>query len=93
MSGPSAGLNLYPAKVRYNDELVRNVRVRADHRGTVIWRMDKATGEVSELVRTPCQPERVGATQTWRLEDLVIEPQRGCGCNHPMYTWVPPDDE
>lgn len=84
-------LNLYPVKTKTDAGLVLNLRLRADDSGTVVWQMDRGSGEVSELVRTDSAPERVGATQNWRVGELVFEPQRGCGCNHPMYTWVPPE--
>ena len=84
-------LNLYPVKTRTDSGLVRNLRLHADDSGTVVWQMDRGSGEVTELIRTDSGPERVGATQNWRVGDLVLEPQRGCVCNHPMYTWVPPE--
>lgn len=85
-------LNLYPVKAKVGSRQLRNLRVRARSSGTVVWQRDRESGEVVELIRTEATPERVGATQKWRLADVVLEPQRGCGCNHPMYTWVPPDD-
>lgn len=85
-------MNLYPVKAKVDGALVRNLRLRADESGTVVWQMVRDSGEVQELIRVPDQPERVGATQNWRVGDVVVEPQRGCGCNHPMYTWVPPED-
>lgn len=85
-------MHLYPVKTTTDGNIVRNLRLRSTDDGTVVWRFDKATGEVNEFVRVDGQPERVGATQNWRVGELVFEPQRGCGCNHPMYTWVPPED-
>jgi len=85
-------MHLYPVKTTTDGNIVRNLRLRSTEDGTVVWRFDKATGEVNEFVRVDGQPERVGATQNWRVGELVFEPQRGCGCNHPMYTWVPPED-
>ena len=85
-------MNLYPVKAKVDGALVRNLRLRADESGTVVWQMVRDSGEVQELILVPDQPERVGATQNWRVGDVVVEPQRGCGCNHPMYTWVPPED-
>lgn len=85
-------MHLYPVKTNSDGTIVRNLRLRSTDDGTVVWRFDKATGEVDEFVRVDGQPERVGATQNWRVGELVFEPQRGCGCNHPMYTWVPPED-
>lgn len=85
-------LNLYPVKTNSAEGVVRNLRLRANHAGTVVWRLDRDTGEVNEFARSTQAPERVGATQNWRVEGQVFEPQRGCGCNHPMYTWIPPED-
>lgn len=85
-------MQLYPVKAKVDGAVVRNLRLRANGSGTVVWRLDRESGEVHEFVRTEAQPERVGATQNWRVGDVVFEPQRGCGCNHPMYTWVPPED-
>jgi len=85
------GVNLYPVKAKVDGAVVRNLRLRADDAGTVVWQFDRETGDVSEFVRTDAQPERVGATQAFRVGDVVFDPQRGCGCNHPMYTWVPPE--
>ena len=85
-------MNLYPVKAKVDGALVRNLRLRADESGTVVWQMVRDSGEVQELIRVPDQPERVGATQNWRVGDVVVEPQRGCGCNHPKYTRVPPED-
>lgn len=85
-------MNLYPVKAKVDGAVVRNLRLRADESGTVVWQMVRDSGEVHELIRVPDQPERVGATQNWRVGEVVVEPQRGCGCNHPMYTWVPPED-
>ncbi len=84
-------MHLYPVKTKSDGVILRNLRLRSDDAGTVVWQFDKATGDVHEYLRTDTQPERVGATQNWRVGELVFEPQRGCGCNHPMYTWVPPE--
>lgn len=85
-------VNLYPLKTTIGGSVVRNLRLRARDDVTVVWRVDRASGAASEVVRVNKLPERVGATQNWRVGDLVFEQQRGCGCNHPMYTWVPPDE-
>jgi hypothetical protein len=85
-------MHLYPVKAKVDGAVVRNLRLRANESGTVVWQMVRDSGEVHELLRTDGQPERVGATQNWRVGGVVVEPQRGCGCNHPMYTWVPPED-
>ncbi len=85
-------MNLYPLKATVDGSVVRNLRLRARDDVTVVWCVDRASGAASEVVRASERPERVGATQNWRVGDLVFEQQRGCGCNHPMYTWVPPDE-
>ena len=85
-------LNLYPVKASMHDGIVRNLRLRSWADGSVVWQMDKESGVVTELLRTDEPAERVGATQKWKVGSLVLEPQRGCGCNHPMYTWIPPED-
>ena len=58
--------------------------------GTTVWHWDKEQGAAVVLLEVPDAPARVGATQKWQVADLVFEPQRGCGCQHPMYTFVPP---
>ena len=85
-------LDLYPVKTKADAGQLRNLRMRSRDSGTVVWQLDKETGEVSEFMRSESVPERDGATQNWRVGAYVFELQRGCGCNHPMYTWVPPDD-
>lgn len=84
-------MNLYPIKTKVTGTQVRNLRLRADDSGTVVWQLNRATGEVDEFVRTNELPERVGASQNWRVGEFVFEPQRGCGCSHPMYAWIPPE--
>jgi hypothetical protein len=83
-------VDLYPVKVNAPDGVKRNLRLRSDATGSVVWQFDRATGAVTEFVRTGDAARRVGATQNWQIGDYVFEPQRGCGCNHPMYAWVPP---
>ncbi len=89
---PGADLNLYPVKTRNGSRIVRNLRLRSNARGTVVWQLDRESGEVREFLRSAVEISRVGATQSWQVDGVVFEPQRGCGCNHPMYTWVPPAD-
>lgn len=83
-------MHLYPAKATIGEKVVRNLRLLGGPNGAVVWEMDKVTGDVRVLVRSDSAPQRVGATGAWQVADVVIEPQRGCGCNHPMYRWVPP---
>ena len=86
-------MDLYPAKATKNGAVTRNLRVRVNPGGTIIWQMDRSTLVVSEFLRTESPPTRVGASQRWQVGEVTFEPQRGCGCNHPMYTWVPPDGD
>ena len=83
-------MNQYPVKATVDGSTVRNCRLVADDTGTTVWRWDKAQGTATVLVHVDHPPERVGATQKWQVAGLVFEPQRGCGCQHPMYTFVPP---
>ena len=83
-------MNQYPVKSTVDGTIVRNCRLVADDTGTTVWHWDKDQGAATVLLRVDEQPRRVGATQKWQVGDLVFEPQRGCGCQHPMYTFVPP---
>ena len=85
-------MNLYPVKTTIAGQIVRNCRLVAGPDGATLWRWDRDAGQAVVLHRSPEQPLRVGATQSWQVDDLVVEPQRGCGCQHPMYTFVPPED-
>lgn len=85
-------LNQYPVKTTVDGAVVRNCRLVSEDHRTTLWRWDKEAGTATVLRSTDGEPERVGATQAWRVADLVVEPQRGCGCSHPMYTFVPPAD-
>ena len=83
-------MNQYPVKTTIDGQTVRNCRLVAEDGHTTLWQWDKETGTAVVLRHTAAGPERVGATQSWQVDDLVIEPQRGCGCSHPMYTFGPP---
>jgi hypothetical protein len=83
-------VNQYPVKTTIDGQVVRNCRLVSDDRGTTVWRWDKDAGAAVVLRQVPEPPTRVGATEKWHVADLVLEPQRGCGCQHPMYTFVPP---
>ena len=83
-------LNQYPVKTTVDGAILRNCRLVSEDGHTVLWQWDRATGQASILRRLDTMPERIGATQTWQVADLLVEPQRGCGCQHPMYTFVPP---
>ena len=82
-------MNRYPMKAQIEAKTVRNLRLVADESASTVWAWDPdaQTGRVLVTVTGP--PERVGATTSWTVGGLVLEEQRGCGCSHPMYTWVP----
>ncbi|MBK6855443.1 MAG: hypothetical protein IPG97_02465 [Microthrixaceae bacterium] len=83
-------MNQYPMKTVYRGTTIRNCRVLADGTGTTVWHWDRDQDAAVVLIQVGDQPRRLGATQSWKVGDLVFEPQRGCGCQHPMYTFVPP---
>lgn len=83
-------MNLYPMKTSLDGSIVRNCRIVSDDAGTTVWHWDRDAGAATVLHASPLAPNRVGATQRWQVDDVVFEPQRGCGCQHPMYTFVPP---
>ena len=82
-------LNQYPVKTVVDGKVLRNCRLVAEGSGATLWRWDKEAGTAVLLLQTSAPPERMGATEKWLVGDLVVEPQRGCGCSHPMYTFVP----
>lgn len=86
-------MNRYPMKATVEGAVVRNLRLVAEAGTTIVWRWDPdlATGTV--VCQVAGEPERVGATTSWRVGELVLDEQRGCGCSHPMYAWVPPTGE
>ncbi len=85
-------MNRYPMKATIEGKVVRNLRIVDDEDGTgaTVWGWDRETATGTVLLTSPTPPERVGATTSWKVGDLTLDEQRGCGCNHPMYTWVPP---
>lgn len=83
-------MNQYPMKTTIDGRIVRNCRLVAEGNGTTVWQWDREAGAAVVLCTSSEQPTRVGATQKWQVDHLVFEPQRGCGCQHPMYTFVPP---
>lgn len=84
-------MNQYPVKTTVDGKVVRNCRLVTGPGGTTVWHWDRDAGSAAVLRQAADAPVRVGATQKWQVADLVFEPQRGCGCQHPMYTFVPPD--
>ena len=64
-------LDLYPVRTSTDAGLLRNLRLRSRGSGTVVWQLDKKSGEVAELIRTETVPERVGASQRWQVGDYV----------------------
>ncbi len=85
-------MNQYPVKTIIGDKTIRNCRLTVDKNSTTLWRWDRESSSAVVLRRTTTGPIRIGATQNWKVADLVVEAQRGCGCSHPMYTFVPPAD-
>jgi hypothetical protein len=83
-------VNQYPVKTTIEGRIVRNLRLVTDESGTTLWRWDVDQDAPAVLRSLGHAPERVGATQRWQVGDLVVEPQRGCGCSHPMSAFVPP---
>ena len=75
-------MNLYPVKTTIDGTIVRNCRLVSEGGRTTVWQWDRNAGTGVVLHEVAGDAERVG--------DLVMEPQRGCGCGHPMYRWVPP---
>ncbi len=83
-------MNQYPVKATVDGQILRNCRLVSEGDDTTLWRWDRDAGTAVVLLKTDHPPERVGATQTWRVAGVVVEQQRGCGCSHPMYAFVPP---
>ncbi len=83
-------MNRYPMKARTDGQIVRSLRPTSDGSSSTVWGWDRDLGTAKELLTIESLPTRVGASTSWQVGDLVLEEQRGCGCNHPMYTWVPP---
>jgi hypothetical protein len=83
-------MNQYPVKTIIDGRIVRNCRLVSEGQTTTLWRWDKVAGTAIVWLKTDDPPERIGATQNWKVGQLVVEQQRGCGCSHPMYTFVPP---
>ena len=86
-------MNRYPMKARIDGQIVRSLRLVADDHSSTVWGWDRDAGTATELLHLDAPPERVGATTSWKVGDIVLDEQRGCGCNHPMYTWTPPDSD
>lgn len=82
-------MNRYPMKAHVEEKTVRNLRLVADDSTVTVWAWDPDAHTGRVVVAAAGPPERVGATTSWTVGDLVLEEQRGCGCSHPMYTWVP----
>lgn len=84
-------MNRYPMKARIDGQIVRSLRLTADDHSATVWGWDRDHATGIALLTVDTTPERVGATTSWKVGDLVLDEQRGCGCNHPMYTWTPPE--
>ena len=85
-------MNRYPMKATIDGKVVRNLRLVDDEdgNGVTVWGWDREAAQGTVLLTSETPPERVGATTSWKVGELTLDEQRGCGCNHPMYTWVPP---
>lgn len=84
-------MNLYPVKLTDDGgQTTRNCRLVFEHDRTTIYRWDKEAADAVAFVQVPEAPQRVGATASWLVGTHRVDPQRGCGCSHPMYAWVPP---
>ena len=87
----AAVLNLYPVKItRPDGSIVRNCRLVCEGDQTTVYQWDVDQGAAIPLISADGQPDRVGATTSYELAGVRVDTQRGCGCSHPMYAWVPP---
>lgn len=77
-------------KATVDGATIRNLRLVAEHGVATVWSWDRDLGRAVVLASQPGGAVRAGATQNWVVGDLLLEPQRGCGCKHPMYLFVPP---
>lgn len=82
-------MNVYPMKATIDGEIVRNLRLVSEDSQTTVWRWNRDRDEAEALISTATAPTRDGASQRWVVGQHLLEPQRGCGCQHPMYTFVP----
>ena len=82
-------MNRYPMKAQIEAKTVRNLRLVADESAATVWAWDPDAQTGRVLVSAAGPPARVGATTSWTVGNLLLEEQRGCGCSHPMYAWVP----
>ena len=83
-------MNQYPVKTTIGGRIIRNCRLVATDHTSTLGQWDREAGAATVLVEVPAAPQRIGASQRWKVGEVVIEPQRGCGCQHPMYGFVPP---
>ena len=82
-------MNQYPMKATIEGEVVRNLRLVSEDSRTTVWRWNRERDTAEVLITSSLEPIRDGASQRWVIGQHTLEPQRGCGCHHPMYTFVP----
>ena len=86
----AAVLNLYPVKiVDESGSITRNCRLVFEGDTTTVYRWDADAGTALPVITAPGRPDRVGATSSYEVAGQRVDPQRGCGCSHPMFAWVP----
>lgn len=83
-------MNQYPMKTSVGGKIVRNCRLVVEDGQTTLWQWDRESDSAVVLLQSADGSGAEWASQKWIVGDLLIEPQRGCGCQHPMYTFVPP---
>lgn len=83
-------MNRYPMKATIDGAIVRNLRLVSENGRSTVWEWDAEASTGRTVVEIEGSPNRVGATTSWQVGDFVLDEQRGCGCSHPMYSWVPP---
>ena len=86
----ASSLNLYPVKLTGEDgSIARNCRLVFEGDRTTVYRWDADAGTGIPLLTADGRPDRIGATSSYEVAGRRIDTQRGCGCSHPMYAWVP----
>lgn len=83
-------MNLYPVKVKFDDgRIIRSCRLVVEHGHTTVWVWDRVKSTGEPLLEQVGAPERIGASSSFLVDGVRVDPQRGCGCSHPMYRWAP----
>ncbi|HEY4378377.1 MAG TPA: hypothetical protein VGM93_14525 [Acidimicrobiales bacterium] len=70
-------------------KIVRNCRLVYEHDTTTVYQWDAALGTANALLTAAGRPDRLGATTSYEVAGQRVDTQRGCGCSHPMFAWVP----